>query len=162
MSHFKENHMCMSKSAAATFCSSNLTVVNQEKERAPVCDVKVPLFVTSAGARCQSITGKVLRVTSEKQVRAVNQRATVKSINVTSLRCAPEAAHWSFISQLVIWWVSTSVDTIWGTCAPSGRNMHHQAAMCTMVHKGDYIFWKIQGSLIIFRFGGSCLVHHFT
>ncbi len=39
---------------------------------------------------------------------------------------------------------------IWGrpTCAPSGRNMHHQAAMCTMVHKVDYIFWKIQGSLI--------------
>ena len=35
---------------------------------------------------------------------------------------------------------------IWGSCAPSGRNMHHQAAMCTMVHKGDYIFLKIQGS----------------
>ena len=35
---------------------------------------------------------------------------------------------------------------ILGPCAPSGRNMHHQAAMCTMVHKGDYIFWKIQGS----------------
>ncbi len=29
---------------------------------------------------------------------------------------------------------------IWGTCAPSGRNMHLQGAMCTMVHKGDYIF----------------------
>ncbi len=26
---------------------------------------------------------------------------------------------------------------IWGTCAPSGRNMHHQGAICTMVHKGD-------------------------
>ncbi len=33
---------------------------------------------------------------------------------------------------------------IWGPCAPSGRNMHHQAAMCTMVHKGDYIFRKIR------------------
>ncbi len=28
---------------------------------------------------------------------------------------------------------------IWGTCAPSGRNMHHQGAICTMVHKGDYM-----------------------
>ncbi len=35
---------------------------------------------------------------------------------------------------------------IWGTCAPGRHNMHHQAAMCTMVHKGDYIFLKIQGS----------------
>ncbi len=38
---------------------------------------------------------------------------------------------------------------IWGPCSPSlasGLNMHHQAAMCTMVHKGEYIFWKIQGS----------------
>ncbi len=37
----------------------------------------------------------------------------------------------------------------WGTCAPSGRNMHHQGAMCTMVHKGDHIFFKIQGTLMI-------------
>ncbi len=29
---------------------------------------------------------------------------------------------------------------IWGTCAPGRRNMHHQGAICTMVHKGDYIF----------------------
>ncbi len=39
---------------------------------------------------------------------------------------------------------------IWGTCAPAGRNMHHQGAICTMMHKGDYIFWKIQGTLMIF------------
>ncbi len=32
---------------------------------------------------------------------------------------------------------------IWGTCAPGGHNMYHQGAKCTMVHKGDYIFWKI-------------------
>ncbi len=29
---------------------------------------------------------------------------------------------------------------IWGTCAPGRRNMHHQGAICTMMHKGDYIF----------------------
>ncbi len=29
---------------------------------------------------------------------------------------------------------------IWGTCAPAGCKMHHQGAICTMVHKGDYIF----------------------
>ncbi len=29
---------------------------------------------------------------------------------------------------------------IWGTCAPAGRNMHHQGTICTMVQKGDYIF----------------------
>ncbi len=29
---------------------------------------------------------------------------------------------------------------IWGTCAPGRRNMHHQGAKCTMVHKGDYVF----------------------
>ncbi len=29
---------------------------------------------------------------------------------------------------------------IWGTCAPVRRNMHHQCAICTMVHKGDYVF----------------------
>ncbi len=39
---------------------------------------------------------------------------------------------------------------IWDTCAPGRRNMHHQGARCTMVHKGDYIFWKIQGTLMIF------------
>ncbi len=44
---------------------------------------------------------------------------------------------------------------IWGTCAPSGRNMHHHGAICTMVHKGDYVFWKIQGTLMIFCFGGT-------
>ncbi len=38
---------------------------------------------------------------------------------------------------------------IWGTCAPPGRNMHHQGTICTMVHKGDYIFGKIQGTLMI-------------
>ncbi len=27
-------------------------------------------------------------------------------------------------------------------------NMHHQATMCTMVHKGDYIFFKIQGFVL--------------
>ena len=32
---------------------------------------------------------------------------------------------------------------IWGTCAPGRRNMHHQGAICTMVHKGDYVFFKI-------------------
>ncbi len=39
------------------------------------------------------------------------------------------------------------------TCVPYvllaivwGHLWHHQAAMCTMVHKGDYIFWKIRGS----------------
>ncbi len=43
---------------------------------------------------------------------------------------------------------------IWGTCAcaPERRNMHHQGAICTMVHKGDYIFLKIQGTLMIFCF----------
>ena len=29
---------------------------------------------------------------------------------------------------------------IWGTCAPGRRNMHHSGAICTMVHKGDYVF----------------------
>ncbi len=29
---------------------------------------------------------------------------------------------------------------IWGTCAPGRRNMHHQGVICTMVHKGDYVF----------------------
>ncbi len=29
---------------------------------------------------------------------------------------------------------------IWGTCAPGRRNMHHQGAICTTVHKGDYVF----------------------
>ncbi len=33
--------------------------------------------------------------------------------------------------------------------------MHHQGAICTMVHKGDYVFLKIQGTLMIFCFGGS-------
>ncbi len=33
--------------------------------------------------------------------------------------------------------------------------MHHQGVICTMVHKGDYIFLKIQGTLMIFCFGGS-------
>ncbi len=32
---------------------------------------------------------------------------------------------------------------IWGTCAPGRRNMHHSGAMCTTVHKRDYVFWKI-------------------
>ncbi len=31
---------------------------------------------------------------------------------------------------------------IWGTCAPGRR---------TMVHKGDYVFWKIQGTLMTSR-----------
>ncbi len=48
---------------------------------------------------------------------------------------------------------------IWGTCAPPGRNMHHQGAICTMVHKGDHIFLKIQGTLMIFCFGGSLKTH---
>ncbi len=47
---------------------------------------------------------------------------------------------------------------IWGTCAPSGCNMHHQGAMCTMVHKGDHIFWKIQGPWWFFVF----VVHLFV
>ncbi len=29
---------------------------------------------------------------------------------------------------------------IWGTCAPGRRGMHHSGAICTMEHKGDYIF----------------------
>ncbi len=28
-----------------------------------------------------------------------------------------------------------------------------------MVHKGDYIFWKIKGTLMIFCFGGSLKTH---
>ncbi len=44
---------------------------------------------------------------------------------------------------------------IWGSCAPGRRNMHHWGAICTTVHKGDYVFWKIQGTLMIFCFGGS-------
>ncbi len=47
---------------------------------------------------------------------------------------------------------------IWGTCAPSGCNMHHQGAMCTMGHKGDYIFWKITLCTTTMVYGG--LVHH--
>ncbi len=31
-------------------------------------------------------------------------------------------------------------------CAPGRRNMHHSGAICTTVHKGDYVFWKIQGT----------------
>ncbi len=30
---------------------------------------------------------------------------------------------------------------IWGTCAPGRRNMHQQGVICTMVHKGDYVFY---------------------
>ncbi len=52
--------------------------------------------------------------------------------------------------DFLFWWFT---ENIRGTCAPSGRNMHHQGAMCTMVHKGDYIFCKIQGTLMIFCFG---------
>ncbi len=48
---------------------------------------------------------------------------------------------------------------IWGTCAPGRRNMHHQGAICTMVHKGDYVFWKLQGTLMIFCFGGWLKTH---
>ncbi len=29
---------------------------------------------------------------------------------------------------------------IWATCAPGRRNLHHSGAICTTVHKGDYIF----------------------
>ncbi len=29
---------------------------------------------------------------------------------------------------------------IWATCAPGRRNMHHSGAICTTVHKGDYVF----------------------
>ncbi len=28
----------------------------------------------------------------------------------------------------------------WRTCAPGRRNMHHSGAICTTVHKGDYVF----------------------
>ncbi len=27
----------------------------------------------------------------------------------------------------------------WATCAPGRRNMHHSGAICTTVHKGDYV-----------------------
>ncbi len=37
--------------------------------------------------------------------------------------------------------------------------MHHQGVICTRVHKGDYVFWKIQGTLMIFCFGGSLKTH---
>ncbi len=41
--------------------------------------------------------------------------------------------------DFLFWWFTKNTHK-WGTCAPSGRNMHHQGAICTMVHKGDYIF----------------------
>ncbi len=64
---------------------------------------------------------------------------------------------------------STFQDTLWDMnfgqdrqtdrhslpCAPGRRNMHHQGAICTMVHKGDYVFCNIKGTLRIFCFGGS-------
>ncbi len=50
---------------------------------------------------------------------------------------------------------------IWATCAPGRRNMHHSGAICTTVHKGDYVFGKIQGTLMIFCFGGSYLREYF-
>ncbi len=33
----------------------------------------------------------------------------------------------------------------WRTCAPGRRNMHHSGAICTTVHKGDYVFTIIFG-----------------
>ena len=64
--------------------------------------------------------------------------------------------------DFLFWWFIENTHKICpsGKC-PCGshwhtrRNMHHQGAICTMVHKGDYIFWKIQGTLMIFCFGGS-------
>ncbi len=37
--------------------------------------------------------------------------------------------------------------------------MHHQGTIRTTVHKGDYVFWKIQGTRMIFCFGGSLKTH---
>ncbi len=44
--------------------------------------------------------------------------------------------------------------TLCTTTMVYGVLVHHQGAICTMVHKGHYIFWKIQGTLIIFRITG--------
>ncbi len=69
-----------------------------------------------------------------------------------------------FMSVCLFWWVYSGhiihhYNGIWGTCAPGRRNMHQEGAICTTVHKGEYVFWKIQGTLMILCFGGSLKTH---
>ncbi len=52
---------------------------------------------------------------------------------------ATDATDSQFISVNFPSYIMHHYNGIWGPCSPSGRNMHHQAAMCTMVHKGDHI-----------------------
>ncbi len=62
---------------------------------------------------------------------------------VASVRLSVRLSVWVYSGHII-----HHYNGIWGTCAPGRRNMHHQGAICTTVHKGDYVFWKIQGTLI--------------
>ncbi len=92
---------------------------------------------------------------------AIAQGFDIESMGLFPPASAVESINWSCLSVCVFLWVYSGhiihhYNGILATCAPGRRNMHHSGAIWTTVHKGDYVFWKIQGTLMIW------LIYRFT
>ncbi len=56
-------------------------------------------------------------------------------IAVEGIKSVPSVCVWVYSGYIILHY-----NGIWATCAPGRRNMHHSGAICTTVHKGDYVF----------------------